>query len=771
MATNVESPRPARQGLLKRMKSSLDRGDDLMRQYQKSKHWSLKKVKEEMQQHDLEENIDALPILNSPASFLAPNMSAPVPNRMNIDLEGSSSTANSTPLARGTASSTATPEYRPLRGSLLEKHPMRTIVVDEMEARRREVIRKRGQMIQDQFRPTGLGISGVPLAAPEIGLDSPPRTSSIAMAGSRSAEKSPDRQHQAVPTGAELGGNDWTRSPSFTQSLLNSTKDRSLPRAYQASRVDSGYAEVASKSSVDLFGQSRLLQAAAKAQARCSTPPQNFRKVGCRNLGHAINPEDDVGPSSSHHRGTQSQESHGVPQNKGWNRRQVTVVRSSTETVYWDARSIPVHPRSSLDDHFDQDPLGAESDQHIPAAPRPNFSLALNQVQAIFDAWNDTIQLHSGAPLAEDVAAEVPVQPSRPPPMLPRDIGDHAYVFRTDWQAIPSNKAPIVNGAVEEAEDPENMPEGPAIVVDEPVDRTDVVEVLVNSPGGCMTEEDFAAWINAELEPEPEPIFSCLVCLEDLPEDAFPVLVTEACAHAQDVCLECLRQSIDSQIDSEFWDQLKCPICSIKLDYDAMRAHATGQTFERYDNMSAQSTIRALADWWECPKAGCGAGGVHDQAAGPIVHCYGCDYQACFKCEVPWEGHRDLTCEQYQEQLRNNAQREGDKVKEEAEAATTVERTTKPCPGVGCGVRIEKNAGCHHMKCKSVLVRGIRQLANRTLGSRCRQQFCWDCLVDWAVILREGNDSHTVECRWHSKNIKSNPGDENYAAMVARVHR
>lgn len=167
--------------------------------------------------------------------------------------------------------------------------------------------------------------------------------------------------------------------------------------------------------------------------------------------------------------------------------------------------------------------------------------------------------------------------------------------------------------------------------------------------------------------------------------------------------------------------------------------------------MATRHAITALDGWWECPKSGCGAGGIHDEATGPIVHCHGCDYQACYDCEVPW--HKDLICAQYQEEQRNAAARKIKKTKEEKEAAKTVETTTKPCPGAGCGVRIEKNEGCHHMKC-----------------SRCRTQFCWDCLADWQTILRRGNDSHLPKCRWHSKNIQSRPGDENYAAAVARVH-
>lgn len=114
--------------------------------------------------------------------------------------------------------------------------------------------------------------------------------------------------------------------------------------------------------------------------------------------------------------------------------------------------------------------------------------------------------------------------------------------------------------------------------------------------------------------------------------------------------------------------------------------------------MATRQAVTALQGWWECPQSGCGVGGIHDAEAGPIVNCMACDYQACFDCEVPW--HNDLTCAQYHEEQRNKVHRDAEKVKEEADAACTVEKTTKPCPGIGCGVRIEKSIGCHHMRCK-----------------------------------------------------------------------
>ncbi|XP_076964674.1 E3 ubiquitin-protein ligase parkin-like [Callospermophilus lateralis] len=44
----------------------------------------------------------------------------------------------------------------------------------------------------------------------------------------------------------------------------------------------------------------------------------------------------------------------------------------------------------------------------------------------------------------------------------------------------------------------------------------------------------------------------------------------------------------------------------------------------------------------------------------------------------------------------------------------TIKRTTKPCPH--CGVPLEKNGGCMHMKCPQ---------------PQCRLEWCWNCGCEW----------------------------------------
>ena len=79
----------------------------------------------------------------------------------------------------------------------------------------------------------------------------------------------------------------------------------------------------------------------------------------------------------------------------------------------------------------------------------------------------------------------------------------------------------------------------------------------------------------------------CSICFEQTNWSRRPDLslivhrVTPECSHYYDVCKDCLQASIASQMDSNFIDQLKCPICPQKLNHETMKQHASKQVFER----------------------------------------------------------------------------------------------------------------------------------------------------------------------------------------------
>nr|OQO03080.1 hypothetical protein B0A51_18846 [Rachicladosporium sp. CCFEE 5018] len=69
---------------------------------------------------------------------------------------------------------------------------------------------------------------------------------------------------------------------------------------------------------------------------------------------------------------------------------------------------------------------------------------------------------------------------------------------------------------------------------------------------------------------------------------------------------------------------------------------------------------------------------------------------------------------------------------EEAKGVDWVQKNSKQCPNAKCGFSIQKKSGCDHMTC-----------------SRCKHEFCWECLADYRDITRTDNTAHQRNCRFH----------------------
>jgi hypothetical protein len=79
------------------------------------------------------------------------------------------------------------------------------------------------------------------------------------------------------------------------------------------------------------------------------------------------------------------------------------------------------------------------------------------------------------------------------------------------------------------------------------------------------------------------PVFStCSVCLERYTWRHFPKRrITAECNHEPTICLDCLQQAIDSQIETRSWDKLACPLCPSKLSFEAVKAYSSPESFEK----------------------------------------------------------------------------------------------------------------------------------------------------------------------------------------------
>ena len=74
----------------------------------------------------------------------------------------------------------------------------------------------------------------------------------------------------------------------------------------------------------------------------------------------------------------------------------------------------------------------------------------------------------------------------------------------------------------------------------------------------------------------------CIMCAEIKLINAFPRFsITAACTHPPNTCLECIQMSIESDLNSKLWTEIRCPECRELLEYADIQRYANKQTFMR----------------------------------------------------------------------------------------------------------------------------------------------------------------------------------------------
>lgn len=74
----------------------------------------------------------------------------------------------------------------------------------------------------------------------------------------------------------------------------------------------------------------------------------------------------------------------------------------------------------------------------------------------------------------------------------------------------------------------------------------------------------------------------CIICTDSKGVDAFPRFsITSSCTHAPHTCLECIQLSIESDLSSKLWTNIRCPECRELLEYSDIQRYANKQSFLR----------------------------------------------------------------------------------------------------------------------------------------------------------------------------------------------
>jgi hypothetical protein len=173
----------------------------------------------------------------------------------------------------------------------------------------------------------------------------------------------------------------------------------------------------------------------------------------------------------------------------------------------------------------------------------------------------------------------------------------------------------------------------------------------------------------APRHPHPKQIQDCIICTDTRSLHRFPSRPpTRSCTHAPNVCSRCLRTWIETSSSTKIWNEIDCPVCATRMQYDDIRAFAPREVFQRYVVLTPKNphtkrvkivsvltlssyatlTTTALHDaipnhrW--CLAKGCRAGQVHPPGA-PRFRCKTCKKSHCVEHGVAW--HKGETCVEY----------------------------------------------------------------------------------------------------------------------------
>ncbi len=198
---------------------------------------------------------------------------------------------------------------------------------------------------------------------------------------------------------------------------------------------------------------------------------------------------------------------------------------------------------------------------------------------------------------------------------------------------------------------------------------------------------------------------TCPICYDDVEG-----MMGMPCGHA--FCLGCWYDfCITAIADGPEVVKKTCPHAGCKevvtADEFERVLGATAKEFTRYQTFQLKSFVESdeLSRW--CPGPGCErvacAETISDkEEKGSSLRCDTCFTSFCLMCGN--EPHAPVSCRDLALWLK--------KCQDESETSNWILANTKEC--AKCGVRIEKNQGCHHMTCR-----------------RCGYEFCWLCMADW----------------------------------------
>ncbi|KAL3473969.1 hypothetical protein BJX99DRAFT_232452 [Aspergillus californicus] len=140
----------------------------------------------------------------------------------------------------------------------------------------------------------------------------------------------------------------------------------------------------------------------------------------------------------------------------------------------------------------------------------------------------------------------------------------------------------------------------------------------------------------------------CLTCLDVLPLSLFPEApISPECEHpAGQMCMPCLGQSLQAQLDELDDRGFICPLCKKSMSEKNVQLWAAPEVLHRYNILRTRRTLASDPNFIWCSNPRCDDGQTRASGAKtPIMICTHCGTRTCFTHQRPW--HEGMTCEEF----------------------------------------------------------------------------------------------------------------------------
>jgi len=143
------------------------------------------------------------------------------------------------------------------------------------------------------------------------------------------------------------------------------------------------------------------------------------------------------------------------------------------------------------------------------------------------------------------------------------------------------------------------------------------------------------------------------------------------------------------------------PACSESIPDGDIRALTDDEDYQKYKRFRELTELNSQATCRWCPKPDCETAVIAnpDDPEFPCISCTKCSFQFCYDCSCDW--HPNLTCKENAKLNKSSKDKKSEKWRKS--------HKVRKCDQ--CGMDIQKDSGCNHMKC-----------------TRCGYEFCWICM-------------------------------------------